>query len=220
MPRLETLDLSRKFDYPIRLLVIGDTHYGARFHPDKGFCDLLAAVKSDLLLHTGDLYSPQAYDFFKIITEFHAVRGNRDLLLWHKLPGILFLKFQNLKICLFHGQGNLLSYLKLKKMALNRDQAVFSQRFTFPPESRSADLLITGHTHSSACVIENEQVILNPGAAVHNARQFGFSYPSFALLTLETPVLSSVEFFHQKMGVWHEPCRLIVDRSKSSVREA
>ena len=220
MARIVSLDLSRQVNFPIRILVIGDTHAKKFDQLDSGLRDLLSSLEYDLLFHTGDIYTSDVLKALQRIRGCHAVRGNRDLLLWIKLPAILQLKLPGVTLCLFHGHGDFLSYLRVKWMAMRKDKAVFRQRFTYPEESRSANILITGHTHYPACEIENGQLILNPGAAVYNRNEFGYPHPTIALLTIETPSQGFVEFFQQIEWTWHEPCKLNYDIGLSDVRKA
>lgn len=220
MTRIVSLDLSRQMKFPLRILVIGDTHAKKFKQLDAGLRDQLFSLGYDFLIHTGDIYTSDVLRALQRIRSCHAVRGNRDLLLWFKLPAILQLKLRGVSLCLFHGHGDFLSYLRLKWMAMRKEEAVFKQRFTYPKESRSAGILITGHTHYPACEIEKGQLILNPGAAVYNRNEFGYPHPTFAVLTIETPLQGFVEFFQQIEGTWHEPCKLIYDIGIPDVRKA
>lgn len=127
--------------------VISDTHVTDRVRElPKDVFEHFSDV--DLIIHCGDVTSPNVLDSLKDISNVVAVKGNMDYM---DLPEKEILNIENFKIGVMHGdviypRGDL---LKMKYTSMEM----------------GLDVLITGHTHVPLVKeVENKILLLNPGS--------------------------------------------------------
>ncbi len=118
--------------------VISDTHGLVR--PEA----LRALKGADLLIHAGDIGSPEVIEALKSIASVVAVRGNIDRGEWAcDLPETEVVEFGDLLIYVLHD---------VMKLDLDPDKAGFCA-------------VISGHSHCPSKTRRNGVLFLNPGSA-------------------------------------------------------
>ena len=118
--------------------VISDTHGVLRPEAER------ALLGVDLILHAGDVGSPEILTRLRTIAPIFAVRGNVDTAPWAaELPPTIVVEFGGATFYVLHN----LRDLDLK------------------PESAGIDAVISGHTHQVDQTLENGVLYLNPGSA-------------------------------------------------------
>jgi len=126
--------------------IISDTHVPDRANTlPKKVVDEFSNV--DLIVHCGDITSPQVLNELKDLSKVVAVKGNMDYL---ELPRKEILDINGIKIGIIHGdivypRGDT---LKLKYLGLEM----------------GVDILISGHTHTPLIEKQKDILILNPGS--------------------------------------------------------
>jgi hypothetical protein len=118
--------------------VISDTH--ALLRPEA--LEVLAGV--DLIVHAGDIGSPEIIDILQRIAPVHAIRGNVDRGLWAG-------DFSDTEIVEVNGQS---LYVLHDRNALDLD-----------PVAAGFRAVISGHSHDPKVTEERGVVYLNPGSA-------------------------------------------------------
>ena len=117
--------------------VISDTHGLLRPEAER------ALLGVDLILHAGDVGSPEILTRLRSIAPIFAVRGNVDSAPWAaELPATVVVEFAGATFYVLHN----LRDLDLK------------------PESAGIDAVISGHTHQVNQTFENGVLYLNPGS--------------------------------------------------------
>ncbi|MCL6511484.1 MAG: metallophosphatase family protein [Anaerolineae bacterium] len=164
--------------------VLADTHIPHRLSamPPQVY-DLLGG--SDLILHAGDLETPDILPPLQAIAPTYAVRGN---LHWQfstgmhdqDLPLCVTLRVGRHVIWMTHGHISLARSLmdKVTGIGMQHSLAAINQKLIArlarlkPPE---ADIVIFGHSHLSCAVRLNGTLYFNPGAisasAVERSRE-------------------------------------------------
>ncbi|MCU1498497.1 MAG: Phosphoesterase [Acidimicrobiales bacterium] len=147
-----------------RVVVLADTHVGdgtRRRLPDAAYRHLDGA---DLILHAGDLVSPDLLDELGGFAPVEAVLGNNDRDLVGILPETRELTVAGVRIALVHDSG-----------ARAGRPARMHRRFP------GADVVVFGHSHEP-CDLEgvDGQRLLNPGSATWKRRA-----PTHTLAVLE-----------------------------------
>jgi len=131
----------------IKIGVISDTH----LHRVSGeFEDIFGKylADKDLILHAGDIVSGEIIDFLEG-KEFRAVYGNMDPLeVQRRLPGKTVLEAGPYRIGLIHGWG---------------PSAGLEDRIA--TEFQGVDVIVYGHSHTSANHTRNGVLFFNPGTA-------------------------------------------------------
>ena len=122
----------------MRVGVISDTH--GLLRPEAATA--LAGV--DLILHAGDVGSPEILDLLGRIAPVEAVRGNVDRGAWA----------MNLPATTVVTLGSVTAYLLHDLTTLDLD-----------PAAAGFGLVIFGHSHKPEIRTKNEVVYLNPGSA-------------------------------------------------------
>ncbi|SEV81918.1 hypothetical protein SAMN05216170_0102 [Thermococcus thioreducens] len=136
---------------PLLIAVTGDTHHGdkTRNLPSLLF-EHLGKREPDLILHTGDITSPDLLEGLEDFAPVVAVRGNADHL---SLPEEQIVDVEDMRIGVLHGH---------QFFSLN------AQFLTLKALDMGVDILIFGHTHRfyyDTYLIHGERVILlNPGS--------------------------------------------------------
>jgi uncharacterized protein len=118
--------------------VISDTH--GLLRPEV--LDAFAGV--DLILHAGDIGSPDILRGLKSIAPVIAVRGNNDKDPWaEKIPETKVARIENIQVYLLHD---------LKEM-------------TVDPADSGFHVVIAGHSHNPSIQKREGILFLNPGSA-------------------------------------------------------
>lgn len=122
----------------MKIGVISDTH--GLMRPEA----LQALRGSELILHAGDIGSPQVLEALADIATVTAIRGNNDDAPWaRKIPTTLRLDAESLSIYMLHN---------LKELALD-------------PARERVDVVIAGHSHRPSVERRDAVLYLNPGSA-------------------------------------------------------
>jgi len=138
----------------LEVVVLADTHlrHGLDALPDR----VIRAVRgAGVVLHAGDLTSPNALAELRGCAETHAVLGNNDLELRAALPEDLVLELAGVTVALVHDAGPA------------RGRAARLQR-RFP----TAGVVVFGHSHVPLVEEGREgQLLFNPGSPTQRRRQ-------------------------------------------------
>jgi uncharacterized protein len=141
-----------------RLGVISDTHNQLR-------SEALAILRGcEMIIHAGDIGTPEILDRLRELAPVYAVRGNNDrdeVLL--ELPESHVLDWREVRILVVHDRNELTA---------------------IPPD---VDIVITGHSHRPSISEEDGILFLNPGSA--GPRRF---HLPVTLATLELKAAGSV----------------------------
>ncbi|AMQ18383.1 metallophosphoesterase [Thermococcus peptonophilus] len=149
----------------MKVAVISDTHYGDKTRNLPTFLfEHLRKIQPELILHAGDVTSPELLEKLEEIAPTLAVRGNVDRL---NLPEEEVVEVEDVKIGMIHGH-QLLSlnahFLTLKALEMD------------------VDVLVFGHTHRYYYDIHSlygkKVILLNPGSPVFPR----MDSPGFAVL--------------------------------------
>jgi hypothetical protein len=121
-----------------RIGVISDTHGLVR--PEA-----IAALKgSELILHAGDIGTPDVLTSLKCIAPVVAIRGNNDRESWAKhLPDILLLQLNGVRFYVIHNVNELAT----------------------DPAAQGYHTVISGHSHKPSISSCDGMMFLNPGSA-------------------------------------------------------
>jgi len=135
----------------MRIVITGDTHIPSRGHevPAK-ICQ--EARKSDLVIHTGDFNSVEAYrSLAQAAPELRAVRGNQDVRELAKLlPTTERFAVDGLRFVVTHGH----TWGRPRPSRLAREFA------------READVVVYGHLHRPTILPFHGCTVINPGSPV------------------------------------------------------
>ncbi|AKT50401.1 metallophosphoesterase family protein [Arsenicicoccus sp. oral taxon 190] len=139
----------------MRVLVLADTHAPRRW---KGLpVELLAPLQeADVVLHAGDVCTPEVLDTLAEHAPVHVVLGNNDgpaVAAWGA-PETLELDLDGLRVAMIHDAGP----------RAGRDRRM---RRRFP----DADLVVYGHSHIPLDEPEGAVHLLNPGSPTDRRRQ-------------------------------------------------
>jgi len=127
-----------RMEEAVKLGVISDTHRLIR--PDA----LVALEGSDLIIHAGDVGTPEVFAALERIAPVHAIRGNIDTAAWAQhLPEQREVQVENVRIWVLHD---------LHQLAL--DAAAEGYR-----------AVISGHSHQPKIEESGGVLYLNPGSA-------------------------------------------------------
>jgi putative phosphoesterase len=118
--------------------VISDTH--GLMRPEA----LRALEGADLIIHAGDIGSPEVVAALQSLAKVVAVRGNNDRGAWaRKFPETAVVKTGRIKMLVVHD---------VKQLAIDPSAAGFR-------------VVISGHSHSPSMVERDGVLYLNPGSA-------------------------------------------------------
>ena len=150
---------------PLLIAVTSDTHYGDKtMNMPLLLFEHLKEKKPDLILHAGDITSPELLERLEEFAPTIAVRGNADHL---RLPEEKVLDVEDVRIGLLHGH---------QFFSLN------AQFLTLKALDMGADVLVFGHAHrfyhDSYSMHGQRVVLLNPGSPTFPRMES----PGFALL--------------------------------------
>ncbi|KAF5066281.1 Calcineurin-like phosphoesterase superfamily domain protein [anaerobic digester metagenome] len=145
--------------------VISDTHIPERASeiPETVFKTF---ENVDMILHAGDLVSPDVIDALKEIAPMKCVQGNMDRMYHMELPESEVMEVEGFKIGLNHGE------------VYPRGD---TQQLKYIAMELGVEILITGHTHWSFIKDLGGVLLLNPGSPTVPR----LSDPSVMLLEIE-----------------------------------
>jgi putative phosphoesterase len=122
----------------VKLGVISDTHRLMR--PEA----LAALEGSELIIHSGDVGTPDVLAALEAIAPVHAIRGNIDTASWARgLPEQREVQVESVRIWVLHD---------LHQLALD-------------PAAEGYRAVISGHSHQPRIAQNNGVLYLNPGSA-------------------------------------------------------
>jgi len=139
----------------VRVLVVSDTH-APRFWKRCPPAVARYAGRADLILHAGDVCTPDVLDELSAFAPVRVVLGNNDgpeVARWGA-PETLELDLQGLRVGMIHDAG-----------AKNGRLARMRRRFP------SSDLVVFGHSHIALDAADDQLRILNPGSPTDKRRQ-------------------------------------------------
>lgn len=148
----------------LRVAVLSDTHLrpGGRGLPSTVHGHLTGA---DVILHAGDVTSPELLDELAGLAPTHAVLGNNDHELRRRLPERLEVELAGVRVAMVHDSG----------LRTGREARL---RRWFP----TADLVVFGHSHEPHDAPGADgQWLFNPGSPTQRRRQ---PHPTMGLLEL------------------------------------
>jgi putative phosphoesterase len=116
-----------------------------------------------LILHAGDVCSPEVLSLLGKIAPVHAVQGNRDS--WHlsDLPLKLSLKIDQIKIGLIHGHFDKFGFFTQKLCFLSKTYQLYHYSNKLRKEFPTARIIIFGHTHRCENTWVDDTLLFNPG---------------------------------------------------------
>jgi putative phosphoesterase len=167
--------------------VIADTHIPDRVrHVPPKALDIFRKAQVTTILHAGDISVKSALNSLEQIAPVIAVRGNRDLFYFSKLPLKHTLTIEQVTIGLTHGHGSWPRYIR------DRIQhAVFGQKkFSYYEAIAcrmfpTAKVVILGHNHAPANYWLNDQLVFNPGSPTRTNPAVPDLKPSIGLLHID-----------------------------------
>jgi putative phosphoesterase len=128
--------MKRTFDYKIG--IISDTHGLVRKSVIKSFKDV------DLIIHAGDVGTPEVLESLQIIAKVHPVRGNVDGgKLADSLPFTEVVEVGHVHLYVLHDLDSL----------------------DLDPETAGVNVVISGHSHIPRIDKKDDILFLNPGSA-------------------------------------------------------
>lgn len=167
MKETPVIDLNEIVTLPCVIAVIGDTHIPRdQQHLPDCVLERLRTEKPSVILHTGDVTDDKAMNPLREIAPLYIAHGNRDLVNWFRYPAKIKFVIGKYKLLLFHGHGDLLTYLRIKVYATFVSPYVLEvDRLTaFPKEAETADICVFGHSHTPVLKKRNHRLLLNPGS--------------------------------------------------------
>ncbi len=128
--------MKRTFDYKIG--IISDTHGLVRESVIKSFNDV------DLIIHAGDVGTPEVFEALQTIAKVHPVRGNVDGGKWtDSLPLTDVVQVGHISLYVLHDLDSL----------------------DLDPETAGVNVVISGHSHIPKIEKRDDILFLNPGSA-------------------------------------------------------
>lgn len=170
-------------DPVVTVAVVADTHVPDRvgeLHP--GLIPALVSLHPDLILHAGDICSPEVLTALREVAPVEAVRGNRDWLFVRTLPKTRYLTLNGVDLTLVHGQGNFIDYVLDKWYHLHQGYRYERYARIVRRTMNGAQVVVFGHTHRPECIQEGEVLMFNPGSASVGPSRRGI--PSFGVLKI------------------------------------
>ena len=155
--------------------LLSDTHIPHRLRVlPEAVLDALAGV--DLILHAGDVDSPESLDPLRAIAPVYAVRGNVHVLDLSDggaaLPAVVDLHLAGRRVVLTHGHqpglfGFLLKGLYMIGLWIHMTSRERLNRRTAHRLTRlypGADVIVFGHSHRAHVERVGDTLLINPGA--------------------------------------------------------
>ena len=139
----------------MRVVVLSDTHSPRHW---KGLPPAVAEhlASAEVILHAGDVCTPDVLDLLAGFAPVHAVMGNNDVpevAAWGA-PATLQVELEGVQVAMIHDSGQ-------------RDGRTARMRRRFP----TADLVVFGHSHIPMDVTGEGLRIFNPGSPTDKRRQ-------------------------------------------------
>lgn len=158
----------------LRIGVLSDTHLPDSVEAHEFLLDIVENVLApvDMILHAGDLVSPDLHDVFSEYP-FHIVRGNMDPAA-RGVPHKKVINVEGYSIGLIHGWG---PSDGLEERVYGEFSAV------------SLDCLVYGHSHTPACHYRDGILFFNPGSPTDRR---GMAFHSVGLLEIDTEVRGTI----------------------------
>lgn len=130
--------------------LISDTHIPDRAKeiPEKVF---EAFSEVDLIMHAGDLTSPNVIDDLEQISPVMAIQGNMDRARGIDLPTAKVIEAEGLKIGIVHGEV----YPRAD-----------TQQLVYLAKELDVNILVSGHSHQPKIEQTDGVLLLNPGSPI------------------------------------------------------
>jgi putative phosphoesterase len=189
-------------DDRFRIGVIADTHIPDRvgaLHPD-----ILPTFKDngvDLIIHAGDISSPDVLRQLEQIAPVQAVMGNRDWWRFKDLPALKVITIKDVKILITHGHGHIFSYVwdKLPYWLWGYKFERFVKKFS--KLNQEFDVVLFGHSHHHEnCWVEG-RLYFNPGSAYDPLRNH--SGPSIGVMEIGAGKVIGAKIICLQGFKWH-----------------
>ena len=185
----------------VRIGVLSDTHIPDRvgaLHPD-----ILPTFKEkgvELIIHAGDISSPDVIRQLEAIAPVQAVMGNRDWWRFKELPAMKMITIKEVKILITHGHGHIFSYLwdKIPYWILGYQFERFVKKFS--KLNQEFDIVIFGHSHRPENQMVESRLYFNPGSAYDSLRNH--SGPSVGIIEIGEGKSVSAEMIRLRGKKW------------------
>ena len=154
-----------------RFVVLSDTHVGDRAKRlDPGLLTAIADLRPELILHCGDACRKETITELEAFAPVRNVQGNRDWFQAHQAPMDLQFEINGVKIVMAHGHLSMWQYLLDHVRTVLTFHTPFYQFFRNRLARRypEGDLILYGHTHTSADDQIGSQRLINAGAGYPN----------------------------------------------------
>jgi putative phosphoesterase len=167
--------------------VIADTHIPDRGrHVPQQAIDIFRQAQVTTILHAGDISVKSALIPLEQIAPVIAVRGNRDLFYFSKLPTKRILTIEQVTIGLTHGHGSWLRYFRDRIQHALFGQKKFSYYEAIACQMfPNARVVVLGHNHAPANYWVNKQLVFNPGSPTLTNPAVPNIKPSIGLLHID-----------------------------------
>ncbi|WP_153731661.1 metallophosphoesterase family protein [Sporosarcina obsidiansis] len=160
----------------MKIVITGDTH--GKTLPRRLLDECRTA---DLILHTGDWKSLEAFHILSQFAEVIGVSGNvDDEVMKGKFPLQQVIQVGDVQIGLVHGHGD-------KKTTEKRALEAF--------EGVPLDVLVFGHSHIPMLRYINQTLVINPGSPTDKRK---LSRYSFCFLHIDEEIRAELVFFANK----------------------
>ena len=154
-----------------RIGVIADTHIPDRvgaLHPD-----ILPTFKErgvELIIHAGDISSPDVIRQLEQVALVQAVMGNRDWWRFKNLSAVKVITIKEVRILITHGHGHFFSYIwdKFPYWIWGYKFERFVKKFS--KLNQDFDIVIFGHSHRPENRVLDGRLYFNPGSAYDRLR--------------------------------------------------
>ena len=144
----------------MRTIVLADTHIRgpAATHLPRALLTKLDGA--DLILHAGDVTTPEALESLRIFAPVHAVLGNNDIALVGELEERVQFNVDGIEVAMVHDSG----------ARAGRDRRM---KAWFP----TASVVVYGHSHQPDRTLTfGDQLLFNPGSPTTRRMQPKCSY--------------------------------------------
>jgi putative phosphoesterase len=187
----------------VKVAVISDTHVPHKFEKlSHRMKDGLAGV--DLILHCGDIVTPEILTEIAVFAPVHAVAGNHDLEFFDDtLPRKKVIELEGFRIGMIHGDKLELQHVKKSQQYDQIYEIVVAPFLSGEP----VDCVVFGHSHqplveSYAAVfkpngrpgikIKQDVLVFNPGTPIRNRHlaTMGYLYLENDILRTEIKVFT------------------------------
>jgi putative phosphoesterase len=139
----------------LRVAVVSDTH-APRFWKSMPAAVAEQLADVDVIMHAGDVCTPNVLDELAAFAPVHVVLGNNDgpdVAAWGA-PETLELELDGVRVAMIHDSGS-------------KERRAIRMRERFP----DADLVVFGHSHIPWDTEQDGQRLFNPGSPTDKRRQ-------------------------------------------------